>query len=90
MELKTLKDIEFIDCMYIPSDEGIKRILKSVIINWIKELQKPVINLGKPEGNEFLLQNSDEFQAKAQIRILKHLFGVTEKDVSEGETDGIC
>jgi len=72
-ELKTLKDMEFVDCMIgHPSDEVFRDILKQEAIKWIKA-QEDV-----KECWDFC----DEYGCDKQfIGWIKHFFNITEEDL---------
>ena len=78
-DLRTLKDIPrgFEVPNYLVSEFE----LRKTVVEWVKELKKPCISLENPKGNSFLLKNNNEGEAKAQVRILVHIFDITEEDL---------
>jgi hypothetical protein len=76
-ELKTLKDLDFEECMYntIPAidEEKIQNLLRQEAIKWIKWLFEEA-KKSKPDSHE-------EQCAAAQAHILIQFFNISEEDL---------
>ena len=84
--LKTLKDLEKEHEKYNYEDSLVNADeLKEEAILLIKELEKATIYLN--QDNIILMSNNSEEEAKAMVRVLKHIFDITEEDLKVGDNN---
>ena len=80
-ELKTLKDIEFIDNTYQGNcdEDNVRETLKQEAIKHIKHLQKGIDILKKEDPN--FLKHSGYIYDTGQIEMLIYFFNITKEDL---------